>query len=269
MRSDILGVLNADFYKLSRSRTKFVVPAGFILIIVFLFIGLSTAAQRNFFGIPSGFYISSACLGWMVNIIVLCLVVITSFEISNEFAMGTVKSVLVRPLTRHAWLTAKTIYVCLIAAVLLASASIVVICLAWFKFGLTGLTENNYVIHSARSLEWKLFIVLILTLWNLCAVVNLSVAISTIFYRPGSSISTLLALSLLMVVLGIFPVLKGFLLTTFVSLPFEQMTAMTKGLPLPLSWSNLIWRTLVVSGAYMIISIAAGQLIIARKEITF
>ncbi|MCD6379875.1 hypothetical protein J7M07_05450, partial [bacterium] len=171
--------------------------------------------------------------------------------------------------TRGAWLIAKTLYIYLIAAILLISVAILVVCLAWIKFDLTCLMEKNYVIHSAWSIGWRFFLSLALTLWALCAVVSITAAISTLFYRPGSAITTVLTLSLLMVVLGIFPALKGFLISTFVSLPFEQMVAMAKGVPLPLSWSTLVWRTFLVPGVYMIVSVAMGQMIIRRKEITF
>ncbi len=269
MKSNLSGILSAEVYKLRRSRARFLIPVILVLLTIFLFIGLSAAAERNFIGIPSGFYIASASLGWMVNIIVLALVVIASFQISNEFAMGTVKSAWVRPVARSTWLTAKTLYLYLITGILLFSIAILVIILAWIKFDLTDLMEKNYLIHSAWNMGGKFFLVLALTFWTLCAVVSFATAISTLFYRPGSAIATILTFSLLMAILGIFPVLKGFLLSTYISLPFEQMAAMTKGLPLPLSWSNLVWRTLSVSGVYMIVSVAAGQLIIARKEITF
>ncbi len=47
------------------------------------------------------------------------------------------------------------------------------------------------------------------------------------------------------------------------------MTAMSKGLPLPLEWGELIWKTLACAGSWLAVSCAVGHAIIARKEITF
>ncbi|HMA77493.1 MAG TPA: ABC transporter permease [Candidatus Krumholzibacteriaceae bacterium] len=269
MNRNFSTIISTEIYKLRRNKMRFVVPAAFFLLTIFLFIGLSAAAVRSYFGLPNGFYLTSAGLSWLINIIVLFLVIITSFQISNEFAMGTVKSVWVSPVSRRAWLSGKIIYLCLIAALLLFCSTILLLLLSWIKFGLTDLAEKNYVIHSASSLGLRLILVLSLTLITLFAVVCFASAISTLFCRPGSSIAMLLSIGFLMMVIGILPVLKGFLLITYISSPLEQMTAMAKGLPLPFSWSELIMQTLIVSGVYMIISISAGQLLITKKEIKF
>ncbi|MDZ7859939.1 MAG: ABC transporter permease [Candidatus Krumholzibacteriota bacterium] len=269
MNRNFSAIISTEIYKLRRNKMRFVVPAAFFLLTILVFVGLSAAALRNYFGLPNGFYVTSASLSWLINIIVLTLVIITSFQISNEFAMGTVKSVWVSPVSRRTWLTGKIIYLCLIAALLLFCSTILVLFLSWIKFGLTNLVEKNYVIHSASSLGLRLLLVLSLSLSTLFAVVCFTSAISTLFCRPGLSIATVLSFGFLMMVIGILPVLKGFLLITYISSPLEQMTAMAKGLPLPFSWSELIKKTLTVSGVYMIISIAAGQLFITKKEIKF
>lgn len=89
------------------------------------------------------------------------------------------------------------------------------------------------------------------------------------FNRPGSAIAVVVLLAVALTVVAVFKPARPFILTSAISMPFEQMTAMSKGLPLPLEWGDLVWKTLVCAGSWLVLSCAAGHAIIARKEITF
>jgi hypothetical protein len=104
--------------------------------------------------------------------------------------------------------------------------------------------------------------------WTLCAVTVFAAALAGMFKHAGGAIAAGLGAGIAMTVLGTFPPLRPLLLTTHVSLPWEQMIAMSKGLPLPAEWGQLVWQTLVGSGVWMVATFLIGQRVISKKQIT-
>jgi ABC-type transport system involved in multi-copper enzyme maturation permease subunit len=195
--------------------------------------------------------------------------IITCFQISGEFAMGTVKPAWVKGLSRHGWLSGKVVSACLAVTAVFLIVLAVSLASAAARYGFTGLKEKDYVIHTASAL-WRGYLLGAgLTLFSLWAVVTVTSMLAAHLNRPGSAIAVAVLLAVALTVVAVFKPARPFLLTSAISLPFEQMTAMSKGLPLPLEWGDLVWRTLACAGGWMAASFAAGQIIIARKEITF
>ena len=269
MNSDIHRVLSAEWLKLGKRRTTLVMPAIVVALAVFTFIAVAYATRRDWIGVPSGFYLASSTVGWLVNILGLLGIIITCFHISGEFSLGTVKPAWVRPISRHGWYSAKLISACAAAGFLMILAVLVVVLLSGFRFGFSALMEKDYMIHSAGSQGMRFVLVVGLTLWALWAVITAVGMIAAFFNRPGSAIAVSIGLAFVMTLLAVFRSARPFLLSACLTLPFEQMTAMTKGLPLPLTWGTLIWRTVLCAGIWMTVTCAAGQFIVKRKEITF
>jgi hypothetical protein len=145
----------------------------------------------------------------------------------------------------------------------------VIIALTATAFRFTDLMEKNFLIHAARSLWGKLTVTVLLSLIALWAVSTVVSMIAVFFNHPGGAIGAGLGLGMLLVVLGVFPSTRPFLLTTCIAQPVEQMAAMSKGIPLPLTWGTLIWRTAACSTAWIIAAFCIGAWWIRKKEITF
>jgi ABC-type transport system involved in multi-copper enzyme maturation permease subunit len=205
----------------------------------------------------------------MINITGLLAMIITCFQISGEFAMGTVKPAWVKGLSRHGWLSGKIVSAAAAVTVLFLIVIVVSIAGAGARYGFSDLTEKDFVIHTASALWKSYFLCAFLTLFALWAVVTVTSMLASLMNRPGSAIAVAVLLAVALSVLAVFKPTRPFLLTSSISLPFEQMTAMSKGLPLPLEWGDLIWKTLACAGGWLIVCFAAGHAIIARKEITF
>lgn len=268
MTGDFKKIVGAESFKLRKQKTSYVVPIVVMLLGILLFVVLEFTARRNWIGVPSGHFVAASVISWMGNVMMLLVVLMTSFMISQEFALGTVKSTLVRPVTRGQWYTAK---VCTAAASLSGLFVLVVgvvIVLAVSRLGLTDLTEKNYVVHTAQSLTLRLVLSVGLTIVALWAATIFVALVAGLFNHPGGTIAMALGAGVLMMVLSAFPAVRPFLLTTYVSSPWEQMVAMSKGLPLPFEWVTLTWQTLVGAGVWMVIAFALGQRIVRKKEIT-
>jgi hypothetical protein len=269
MRSDVSRVFAAEVMKAKRRKSLYIMPALTILVSVLLFFSIDFAASRDWIGISSGFYLASSSIGWVVNLIGFFAVMITCFRISGEFAMGTVKSVWVRPMGREGWYFGKILSVMSAVTAHFILAVMVITLLAWAKAGYIDLMEKDYLVHSVSSLGLRFILVSFLTWWSLLSTVIVTAFAAVIFNRPGSAIATVVGSSLVMTMLAIFPSVNPFLLTKCLSLPFEQMTLMSKGLPLALGWNSLILRTIACAGIWMGLSIAGAIAVLKKKEITF
>lgn len=267
--NDVRKVLAAERIKLVRRRSVFIVPLVVMALAAVLFEALAFAAKRQWLGEPNGFSLAAASLGWVANIVALSSIIITSSHISGEFDLGTIKSTWVRPVSRQAWYTGKTLSAWIMTGGLFLAATLVVLLLAGTTTGFSDLVEKNYVIHSKLSLSLRFAETALLLLLSLFAIATGMAAIAAYCNRPGASIAAGIGVGVLFAVLGFFPFARPFLLSTSLSLPVEQLSAMTEGIPTPLPWGALAWRTAACASAWLGLSFAVGSVGIRRKEITF
>lgn len=266
---DVRKVLAAERLKLAKRRSTIVVPAIVVAMSAALFLALSFAARRSWIGVPSAFYLTAASMTWVTNIVAVCSIIITSFHISREFDVGTVKSTWVRPISRQSWFAGKVLSAWIMTGALFLAAMAVVIALASVRFGFVDLMEKDFLIHTAQSLWLKLAVTMLLVLLSLCAVSTVMAAIAVHCNHPGAAIAAGIGLALLCAVLGFFPSASPFLLSTALTLPVEQFASMSKGIPTPLSWADLAWRVPACAASWFILASAAGSVGIRKKEINF
>lgn len=267
-KSDVIRVITGEAFKLSRQRKTVLLPlfvAGFAAAIFF---GLEMATRRDWIGIPGGYYLAASTIGWIGHVTVLLSVVLTSFFISREFALGTVKSAWTRPIKREAWFNGKIFTACSAVSALFLFAVAVTVALALWRLGFTDLSEKNYVIHTSRDLAIRLALTVGLLLWSIWAATVVMSAVAAVFGFPGGAIACSFWLGLAMVILAMYQPVRPFLLLTYFGLPADQMIAMSKGLPLPMEWNDVVWRTLLGAGAWMVVAYFVGRRVIKRKEIT-
>jgi len=269
MKSDVARIVAAEWLKLRHRRTTVVVPAAVCVMTVVIFFALELAARARFTGLPSGFHVTAATLDLTTSLVLLLIAVVgTCFHISREFALGTAKSAWTRPLTRRAWYSGKVLSAGMAISGLFVLTVMIVIVLAAWRFGFTDLMEKDYLVHSAGNLWWRMALAFALTLWGLWAVVSVVAALAALFNHPGGAIAAALGLGILFTILGMFSAIAPFLLSTCVSLPLDQLAAMSQGLSLPQSWGQTIWRSLFGGGIWMSAAWAIGLGYIGRKEIT-
>ena len=269
MITEIKKVLQAEKVKFRRKRTTWFVPAAVALMTLLVFLAIAYIIARNYAGIPSGFYLASSISGYMINIIGLLAMIITCFQISGEFALGTVKPAWVKGLSRHGWLAGKVVSAAMAVTALFLITVVVSLICAGARYGFTDLMEKDFMVHTSAAL-WKGYLIsTALTIFSLLAVVTVTSMLAAYFNRPGSAIAVAVLIAVALTVVSFFKPVSPFLLTSAINMPFEQMTAMSKGLPLPLEWGELVWKTLACAGSWLVVSCAAGHAIIARKEITF
>lgn len=265
--SDAARVLAAERLKLGKRRSTVAVPLAVAAFAAAIFQGLAFAAGRQWVGEPSGFYLAAAAAGWMVNVSALCAIIVTSFHISSEFDVGTIKSAWVRPISRRGWFAGKLISAWIMVGVIFLAALLVVLILAGTRFGFTDLMEKDYLVHSRTALSLRFAETTLLLLFSLVSVTTVMAAIAVSFRHPGASIAAGIGLVAAFVVLDFFPAARPFLLSTAITLPVEQIAAMAKGIPTPLAWGALAARTAACAAVWLLAAFAAGAAIVRTKEI--
>jgi len=269
MMNDVSRILSAELLKLRHRRAAWVMPSAAAALSALVSVAVSYAAARDWVGVPSGFFTASATIGYLVNAAGIAAIMIACFAVSGEFSMGTVKPAWVRGVSRNAWLTGKLIAAAAATVALFLIAACIAVLVAGLRYRFTALYENTYLVHSAARLGGALAISTLLTVAALAAVTASAGAVASVVNRSGTAIALCIALAVGLGVLAVFEPLRPLLLTSAITLPFEQMNAMSKGLPLPLEWPDLVWRSLACSGAWTAAALAVGRLVILRKEITF
>ena len=268
MRNDFVKTVDAEVFKLRHQRSTYTMLILAVVVAVIMFAVLEFAARRDWIGVPSGHFIAASVIGWMSSITTLLVVIITSFLISREFALGTIKSTWVRPVSRGGWFAGKLVTAASATTVLYVAAFVVVVGLAVGRLGFTDLMEKDFLVHSAASLTGRLLLTAALTVWSLWAAAALVGALASAINHPGGAIATALGIGIAMTILAAFEPVRPFLLSTYLSLPSEQMVAMSQGVPLPLAWNDLVWRSLAGATAWMVVAFLVGYGIIRKKEIT-
>ena len=268
MTSDFKKAIAAEAFKLKRQRAPYFLTAMVVLVAVLMFFFFDFTARRNWMGVPSGHFVAASTLLWMTTVMTLLGIVLTSFLVAQEFALGTVKAAWVRPVTRRKWYTAKIVTAAMSTTGFFLLAAIVVLLFALVRVGFSDLLEKTYVVHTAGSLTGRMFLAIGLTIWGLWAVCAVAGVVAGWICHPGGAIATSIGIGIILMVAGAFPVMRPFVVTTCVSAPFEQMVAMSKGLPLPYEWKNLVITVLVFGGVWMSAAFVLGQQLMQRKDVT-
>ncbi len=269
MMKGVSRVLKAEFYKARRRRSSWLMPVAALLLTAGIFFAVDYAAQRDWMGVPGGWYLASSTAGWLVDITGLAVIVMACFSVSGEFSRGTVKPALTRGISRIGWFFGRVIAVCAASTVLFSVIAASALVLAAVFRGLPDLMEKDFLLHSSSRLFWSYVLCYVLTVVTLCAVASAASMVSTLVNRAGTAIAAGIMLAFAMTVLGVFDTLRPFLVSDALGLPMDQMVSMSKGLPLPYGWSELIRRTLLCAAGWSSVSLALGSAVIRRKEMTF
>ena len=233
-----------EVYKLFRLRS---VRLGLLFALLLPFLWALAPGLKEAYGLvlASGWQVVSlSLLAGMEFLFPFLVVVAASETLGSEVAQGTLKSLLLRPLSRTHLLLAKLFAVLLYPFVLLG-ASFLGGVLAWMPYGLgafyggTGLGEGGFAGAGLLSPQGALAELLrahLLAGAVLLPLASLALLYGTVFLSTTASALAAVATLLLMRLLVAFPALTPFLLTTYLDL-YLRPEAVGLGLPLLLLYT--------------------------------
>jgi len=225
-----------EVYKLFRLRS---VRLGLLFALLLPFLWALAPGLKEAYGLvlASGWQVVSlSLLAGMEFLFPFLVVVAASETLGSEVAQGTLKSLLLRPLSRTHLLLAKLFAVLLYPFVLLG-ASFLGGVLAGMPYGLgafyggTGLGEGGFAGALAELLRAHLLAGAVLL-----PLASLALLYGTVFLSTTASALAAVATLLLMRLLVAFPALTPFLLTTYLDL-YLRPEAVGLGLPLLLLYT--------------------------------
>jgi ABC-type transport system involved in multi-copper enzyme maturation permease subunit len=247
MWHDTRQTIAAEWLKLKRSRATPIGLLTYLAILTILYFTYEIAARESFIGIESGFYLVGAVTSAATMPLAFVALLLVSSSLGREFSQGTVQMIWAKPISRSGWLMGKTVTSTCHISVFVWLTFIITVAVAGLQFGFTDLMEKDYLIHAESSLWWRLALLAGLT-WLAVVAVAVAAAIPALYLgSPGGALTVSIAIAFVLQLASGWDAASPFLLSTYLSGPLQQFVAMSKGLPLPQTWGELVRTCLIGS----------------------
>jgi ABC-type transport system involved in multi-copper enzyme maturation permease subunit len=267
MWRDTRRTVVAEWFKLKKSRAAPIGILVYLVVLAILYFTYEIAARESFIGIESGFYIVGAVTSATTLPLAFVALFLVSFSLGREFSQGTVQMVWARPIPRTGWLLGKAITNGYHLSVFVAFTFIITIIVAGMRFGFTDLMEKDYLIHAEAAL-WGRFALLAALTWLAAVAVAIAAMIPALYLgNPGGALTVSTVAGFVLQMAGGWDAASPFLLSTYLSGPLQQFVAMSKGLPLPQTWSELVRTCLIGTIAWIGVCWLWAWQIVRRKEV--
>jgi ABC-type transport system involved in multi-copper enzyme maturation permease subunit len=267
MWRDTRRTIAAEWFKLRKSQTTPVGLLVYLAILAVLYFTYEVAAQQSFIGIASGFYIAGAVTSAATMPLAFVALLLVSFSVGREFSQGTVQMIWVKPISRGGWFMGKTITSACHVSVFVCLTFLITIVAAGLQFGFTDLMEKDYLIHAESALWWQ-FVLLAGLTWLAVIAVAVAAAIPALYLgSPGGAVTVSIVVAFMLQMASGWETVSPFLLSTYLAEPLQQFEAMSKGLPLPWTWGELVRTCLVGSIVWIGVCWLWAWQIVRRKEV--
>jgi ABC-2 type transport system permease protein len=260
----IANILKAEFKIYKKSGiVKAVSAITFSLAILFgflIFHSPSMTGALSFLALMKGynnafnFSLSLTCS--VYNIIIIFIIIMGSTAISDEAQKGTLKTILVKRVKRNEYIIGKSLLLLGFFVALIGIVSLLSLALGGISFGLSDISEKNYIIHSRLDLLFNYFLSLFLMIFPISALVNFSLFFSVLFNNNLISLISCLGMNFVFYICSELDFYKYFFLSSYLSFPIRNVQRMAQGLPL--IWSPQLEYMLAAALLY-----SAGFLILA------
>ena len=263
-----ITVVKLEIYKMIRNKLFWLLPAILVVFVMLLWSSLRFATSEDFIGIASGFYLSTALLGPATMVVAILAVIAIGISIGDEFASGTIKYVLTKPVSRTEWFLGKILSISIIAIGLFLLSVLLCLALAQITYGFSDLAEKEYLSYPRDHLFEDLFISIGLSVLPVIVALVIGGAITLITERAAIAILVCLGFGLVSTLLGNFKTISIFLWQTYLTLPLAQTEAIAQGLRPEWLWNDLSYWAIAVPIITALIFIYLGVMILRKKEIT-
>ena len=169
------------------------------------------------------------------------VLVLGAMGFSQEFAQGTVKTVLTLPIRRVQWVAAKLLSLALLSWAILLVFSLLGIAIVAFALGWGDVTRSGVLLYH-QSEVWKSLLAAVgLTAIFLLPVCAFALLVSAFFSSSGAAVGVALVLAIVLEFgLGLLDRSAKFVFLHHLQVPVSTLGKMGKGLPF--DWSDtLTW----------------------------
>ena len=201
-------------------------------------------------------------MGVAMRLGLFVILVLGAMGFSQEFAQGTVKTVLILPIRRWEWVTAKLVSLILLAWALLAACALLGVLIVALTLGWGDVTRSGVLLYTAGQVWGQLLAALGITALLLLPLCAFALLVSVFFSSSGAAVGVALVLAIVLEFgVGLLDQSARFVFLHHLAAPFALVAKMGKGLPF--QWEEVLVWGLPVAGVTFALFAA---LLVARME---
>ena len=170
---------------------------GLILVVqAGVMIFTATTPPETTLDVVTGPQLFAKGAGWGLQLGFYLILVIGAMGFSQEFSLGTVKTVLVLPVRRYQWVAAKILFLVMLAAVLLLAVTLLAALIVALTLGWGDVVIENQVLFTAGVVRRQVLVAIALTLVFLLPVCAFGLLVGLFFNSSGAAVGTALMLGI-------------------------------------------------------------------------
>lgn len=234
-----------EFVRLFAQRYIYLVLVVMVLMQALRMATLASATAESTLDVISAPQLWAEGLGWGLRVLVFLILIVGAMGFSQEFSLGTAKTMLVLPLTRRAWFVSKLLFLLGLAwAALLLLAGLGLI-IAATTLGWSDVAREGYVIYAASALWDDLALAVLLTAAFLAPLCALALLVGLHFNNAGAAVGVAVLLGIVLEAVGSLAEWGRFLFTHHLTRPAAVVGKMGRGLAY--QWAPLLETGLPVA----------------------
>ena len=206
-------------------------------------------------------------LGVAMRLGLFVILVLGAMGFSQEFAQGTVKTVLILPIRRYEWVAAKLLSLTALAWALLFTCALLGIAIVALALGWGDVQRSGVTLYTAGQVWGQVLAATGLTALLLLPVCAFALLVSVFFGSSGAAVGVALVLAIVLEFgVGLLENSARLIFLHHLSVPIALIAKMGKGLPF--EWEEtLVWGLPV---AAVTCALCAGTLVarLERMDIT-
>lgn len=260
----IATITSVEFEKIARKKSSLIIVALVILFqIVLAVAGYKMRMKEMELG--TGFQVAAFSIQFVLQILTLVVLAISSISLSRELSSGTVKTVLARNINRRDLIIGKFVALFLSGFLVLLLTYILGLLAGKVFGGLVALKDGNYLLCSAGSLTWGYFASLLLVIPPLTTLISFGILISVLVRGAGGAVGTGIISFFFLQMLSQVDQIDKYCFTKYLKLPIDSYYKMTEGIFLTQK-SSIYWN-LGVSSICTLIFLGLAIGIFCKKDI--
>lgn len=219
-----------EVVRLFAYRYIYVLVMVMVLMQALRMVTMAAATAESTLDVVSAPQLWAEGLGWGLRVLVFLVLVVGAMGFSQEFSLGTAKTMLVLPVTRRAWFASKLLFLLGLAwALLLLLASLGVIITA-VALGWADVARESYVIYAVSDLWDDLALAVVLTAAFLAPLCALALLVGLHFNNAGAAVGVAVLLGVVLEAVGGLADWGRFLFSHHLTRPAAVVGKMGRGL---------------------------------------
>lgn len=253
-----------EFEKIVRRKFSIILLVLLILFQIALAVGGYQIKMKNM-ELGTGFQVSAFSIQFVLQIMTLIILAMSSISLAGEISSGTVKTVLARNIKRRDFIIGKFTALFFTSVMVLLLIYLLGLVAGQFSGGLVSLKDGDYLMCSAGRLAGSYFISFVLFIPPLVALISFGIFISVIVRGAGGAVGTGIISFLVLQMLSQLDRIDKYLFTRYLTLPMDNFSKLTEGIFL--SQKSSVYWNLGVSTTYTAIFLSLSVLIFCKKDL--